>query len=216
MAITDYASLQSTVADWLLRSDLTAVIPTFIQLAEARMNRDERLRTLESEESGTLATTGGSDAVTLPADFHSVITMDLVGIAGIFNNEPLEYITPREFKRKQRDNCFATGVPLYYTIIGGQFRLVPTPDTDYELALDYNVKLAALSVSNTTNWLLENSPDLYLYATLCESAPYLDQDERIATWIGGYNERAEAFRIEADAKRYNGSPLKMRARPIGG
>ncbi len=44
MAITTYSELQSAVADWLNRSDLTARIPDFITLAETRINRDLRAR----------------------------------------------------------------------------------------------------------------------------------------------------------------------------
>ena len=34
MAITNYTQLQSSIASWLLRDDLTAVIPDFITLAD--------------------------------------------------------------------------------------------------------------------------------------------------------------------------------------
>ena len=42
--ITDYASLQAAVADYLNREDLTTQIQTFIQLAEAKFNRELRVR----------------------------------------------------------------------------------------------------------------------------------------------------------------------------
>lgn len=38
--INDYTTLQAAVAQWLARSDLAGVIPTCIQLAEARINAD--------------------------------------------------------------------------------------------------------------------------------------------------------------------------------
>ena len=42
MAITTYAELKSSIANWLNRDDLTAVIPDFIALAEAQIARDIR------------------------------------------------------------------------------------------------------------------------------------------------------------------------------
>ena len=42
MSITTYSELKSNIADWLLRDDLTSVIPTFISLAESQINRDIR------------------------------------------------------------------------------------------------------------------------------------------------------------------------------
>ena len=43
MAINSYSSLQTAVANWLDRSDLTDRIPEFIDLAEARINRALRV-----------------------------------------------------------------------------------------------------------------------------------------------------------------------------
>lgn len=51
--ISDYASLQTAIADWLARADLTDQIPTFITLAEARLNRDLRLASMQVTRSGT-------------------------------------------------------------------------------------------------------------------------------------------------------------------
>ena len=42
MSISNFTELKSSIADFLNRDDLTAVIPTFIKLAEADMNRKLR------------------------------------------------------------------------------------------------------------------------------------------------------------------------------
>jgi hypothetical protein len=44
MAITTNAELESALAGWLDRSDLTARIPDFVTLCEARVNRKLRVR----------------------------------------------------------------------------------------------------------------------------------------------------------------------------
>ena len=41
---TDYTTLQSTIADYLARTDLTDQIPEFIKLGEVRLARDLRIR----------------------------------------------------------------------------------------------------------------------------------------------------------------------------
>lgn len=64
--IKDYQSLRAAVAQWLARGDLADLIPTFIQMAEARINRDvfvrQRLVTVSGEP-----TDGGFG---IPADFY--------------------------------------------------------------------------------------------------------------------------------------------------
>jgi len=42
--ITTYAELQTSIATWLVRDDLTAIIPDFITLAESKFKRDIRVR----------------------------------------------------------------------------------------------------------------------------------------------------------------------------
>ena len=60
MAINTYATLQTAVANWLDRSDLTDRIPEFIALAEARMNRNLRLALMLNVDQTTL---GGATAL---------------------------------------------------------------------------------------------------------------------------------------------------------
>ena len=44
MALSTYTELKASVADWLNRTDLTSVIPDFIALAEAQIERTLRTR----------------------------------------------------------------------------------------------------------------------------------------------------------------------------
>ena len=46
MAINTYSTLQTAVANWLDRDDLTDRIPEFVSLAEATFNRTLRLRAM--------------------------------------------------------------------------------------------------------------------------------------------------------------------------
>ena len=56
--------------------------------------------------------------------------------------------------------------------------------------------LPRLSNDVPTNWLLEMQPDIYLYGSLCQAAPYLGDDARIATWSALYKRSVDS----ADAK----------------
>jgi hypothetical protein len=56
------------LADWLNRSDLTSVIPTFISLAEAGMERVLRTGQMMTRANATIDTQYGA----VPADFLEV------------------------------------------------------------------------------------------------------------------------------------------------
>ena len=84
MPITTYAELQSSIADFLDRDDLTSVIPTFISLAEADMNRQIRHWRQEKRANANIDTQYSA----VPADFYEVIRMYITS----GNTQPLELL----------------------------------------------------------------------------------------------------------------------------
>ena len=78
MAIGTYAELQTAVANWLDRDDLTARIPEFITLAEARFNRLLRLRSMESKYNAN--TVAGQRNLALPTSIYKCVTSKLIPI----------------------------------------------------------------------------------------------------------------------------------------
>ena len=99
MAINTYATLQTAVANWLDRSDLTDRIPEFIALAEARMNRNLRLALMLNVDQTTLggATTlvAGTRDYDLPSGYLQMVDFHL-RTAPITT---LSYITPENMNR---------------------------------------------------------------------------------------------------------------------
>ena len=62
---TNYSELTAEIGDWLNRSDLTSVIPTFISFAEVGLERVLRVRQMIARANATVDTQYG----TVPADF---------------------------------------------------------------------------------------------------------------------------------------------------
>lgn len=205
MSITTYATLKSAIADWLLRDDLTAVIPSFISLAEAKFNR--RIRDYRMMKRATANIDSGYSAV--PADWLQNVRFQL-------NTTPittLEYVTPDQAAEEQTVYVGA-GKAKFFTMINKQFQLIPAPDGVVEGELTYYAKIPALSDSATSNWLLEVAPDVYLYGALMEAAPYLDDQEKLATWGGLLEQAMEAIRIEQSRAAVGSSSIRMRARAM--
>ena len=165
----NYTNLQSTLIDYMHRSDLTAKVPTFISLAEAYLFRELNVDSLETSITGT---TSGS-LITLPADVSTVnrITVDYAGRA-----MPLDYSS-------QPHNYVRSGVPLSYWDESGGLRL-DSGGTGYAYTLYYTPSIQALSDANPTNWLLSNAPDLYLSTSQLEAAKFV-QDDRIIALMQG-------------------------------
>ena len=206
MAISTYSELRATVADFLNRDDLTATIPSFISLAEAALNRRLRSPEMVTRATATLDT----PYFAVPVDWKETIRFQL-------NTNPITpmlYVTPEQLLEDSLVYS-AAAQPMFFTTIGQQFEVLPQPDGSYEAELLYYAKLPALSDAAPTNWLLTESPDIYLYGTLAQSAPYLKEDERTGIWTSLYEKLVEDMRIADERARIGSSKLKPRVRTFG-
>jgi hypothetical protein len=189
---TTYSGLKTAVAGWLNRRDLTDQVPGFIRLGHAVLNR--RLRVIDMQEIAEATTDEGRVAV--PGDFLAPHSLELDGMT-----EPLEFVTEEVMKEKRRLRTTASQ-SRWYTIWGRYFELYPEPTEDVDFTLKYYANIPTLSASITTNWLLQRHPDLYLYASLCESAPFLKNDERLLVWKSEREDRIGQLNLASERARY--------------
>ena len=197
MAITNYSELQSTIADFLNRDDLTAVIPTFISLAEARIARDLRHWKQEKRVTANM----DERYENLPNDVIEIRQLQLTAGGRILSISSAEM----EDRRAVSD---VGGKPKYMRLTADQIELYPTPDEAYEVSMLYYGRIPALSNSEPDNWLLIDAPDVLLYGALTQAAPYLGEDNRIAIWTGLYQSGIDALNIESEKARVAG-PLRI-------
>lgn len=176
MALSTYAELQAAITKWLWdREDLSTVIPDFIALAEAQMVRElvkaGAVRRLVQRSTATI----DGEYAAVPTDFYGVRSLKLDG------ENSLEFVDGDRMADLKSDGT-PSGIPRYYSIVGGEFEFYPVPADSYTAFLTYLAKIPALSSTQTTNWMLTSHPDVYLYGALMQSAPYLDEDPRVVTW----------------------------------
>lgn len=199
MSFTSYADLQTTIAGYLARSDLTTQIPDFIRLAELRLRRDLRIR--QMLKSVTTSTVANDETVELPSDFLEVRDFVVVGNPV----RPLNYYSPSAFNRNTR--TWEIGKPVDYTVLANDFQLAPVPDAVYTLKMFYFAAPTFLSDTNTSNAFLANTPDALLYGALLEAAPYLMDDARINTWGTMFDRAMSSITRSDEQGQYSGVPL---------
>jgi hypothetical protein len=209
MAITNYTNLQTAIADFLNRDDLTSVIPTFIQMAEAQINREIRHYKMEQRSNGEQS--GGDEWMQVPADWLETIRLHV--ISGGTSPVTLTSRAAMADIRAKNENV-STKVPYLYCHSDSQFELYPTPTEDMQFELLYYQKIPDLA-TNSTNWLLTDAPDVYLYGSLLHSAPYLADDARIATWAQMYAAAVQNVNMSSDNATYSGSGIKLKLRGLG-
>jgi hypothetical protein len=200
MSISTYSELQTACANWLSRVDLTARIPEFIALAEAKIQRTLRVRQMETRVSAT-----ATEWMSLPTDYIELRNIKIT------STRPYVALTLIDPGQADADYTGATGLPLFYTLQGNQVRLIPAPDaTTYTVEMIYFKKIPALSVTNTTNWLLTAAPDAYLYGTVTEALVMVQDDGRAAAASSAFARVIEDLHSEERRSRWSGSVMRMR------
>lgn len=182
MAISTYSELVASVANWLVRDDLTSRIPDFVTLAEAKLNRELRYFGREKRSSISVNTAATEPQyISLPDDFYAARRVYLPDETGKPRLEFVDQIRASEYSAIYT----SAAQPRYYSVFGDEMELIPTPDDSYRVEMVYRALIPALSDSSPTNWLLTIAPDAYLYGALMEAAPYMMNDDRVAVWAAG-------------------------------
>lgn len=202
MAFSDsYSALKTTVASYLARSDLTAMIPDFIRLAELRLQRDLRIRQMLTVAQAS--TTGGTSTVGVPTDFLEMRDIHIVANPV----RTLSYEAPNSFYRNTRSA--ESGIPNSYTVLADDMQFAPIPDGTYVLQMLYYAKPPVLSDTNPSNVFLANTPDALLYGALGEAEPYLMNDARLQIWAALYDRAVNSISTSDQASEYSGQPMSM-------
>jgi len=201
MAINTYGTLQTAVANWLDRDDLTSRIPEFISLSEAIFNRTLRIRAMETTVSDN--TPSGSKEDALPTGYLQMREIHLATspIAS------LSYVTPEIMYRIKAGSTSAQ--PNSYTILGENILFGPTPDGVYAYSMTYYKALDALSDAAPTNWAILNAPDLYMYGALLQAEPFLMNDERVPLWERGFRQAISDLQEQDNKDRHSGSEMRV-------
>lgn len=201
MAFTNYTSFVAVVENYLARTDLSAQIPDFINLAQQRMTRDLRTRPMLKVSTTTANSADGT--VELPTDFLEMRELHFQGNPEIV----LQYQTPDLFFRNLLTNTGAT--PVYYTLLSNELQFAPVPSSDLTLQMLYYAQPTFISPSTASNLYLANYPDALLYATLVEAEPYLMNDSRIQTWANMYDRAIGNIMRNDDGSKYPNVSLNV-------
>jgi hypothetical protein len=202
MAIASYADLQTSIANFLARDDLTAQIPNFIQLAEARINRELETREQEKRVQATLV--AGDEYIALPTDLREVREVKL-------NTSPLtvlSYASPTGLDTQYSSN--GQGKPQGYSIVGKEMKVRPIPDSGYTMEIIYIGNVDTLSDVSTPT-LFIRSPDLYLYGALTEAYVYLLDEQRAAQYDEKFTRAINEVRMDEERSHYGTGPLQTKS-----
>lgn len=201
MALATYNDLVASVAAWTHRSDLAALIPDFIVLAEKRINGDLDARLQDTVT--TLNVAAGAPSVAIPADVINIRSLTLQSSPNVV----LDYLTPDQFNTQYAAG--QAGAPQAFSVIGTSIYLGPLPDAAYGIQCVYKAAVPALATAaGGANWLMTNYPHVYLTGALIQAAKFLVRPaDQIQQLEANY---AEAIKSVNATDWYSGSTMRVR------
>lgn len=191
MAISTLAQLETAVANWLHRSDLTSYVDDLILMGEKWIFRNVRAREMEDS---TLSVATSSGVAAVPSGFVGLKHARLSGSPSV----PL-VIRPVTWIYSQYPNRSAGGQPRFVGVDGSNFVFGPSAGS-YTLNGTYYKRLT--SIISSTNDLFTTNPDLYLFSALAEAEAFVKNDKRIGIWIAKRDAIKDDINAEAQGSRF--------------
>ena len=194
----------------------TIIIPSMIDYAELRMQRDLDFLSTQISTS-SYAFTSGNNQLTLPTS-QFIVPQTFEVIDGSGNSTPLLAVG-KEFIQNVYGSGSTTGIPQYFAVYGGdtattgntsQYMIVgPTPNSGYTVRLTGTVRSAPLSATNTTTFISTYLPDMFIMASMIYISAYqrnfgrLNDDPAMAqTYESQYQALKASALIEENRKKF--------------
>lgn len=203
MEALNYSSLLQDVRRYIERGSAadTSVyeqIPRLISQAERAIATALKIQGFINVVTSELAI--GTSVYEKPDRWRSTISMSYA-IGTTSEKRKQLFARSYEYVRAYWPDASLTGTPKFYADYDyNHWLIAPTPAIDLPWEIIYYELPALLGPDNETNWLTDFAPNLLLYRTLLECAPFLGSDERIATWQGFYTEQLSSI-SEQDVRR---------------
>jgi hypothetical protein len=202
MPLQTYTDLTTAIGNWLQRTDLAALTPNFVQLFEACANRRLRVR----QQEATVALTPGNGMVALPSDYLAWRRLTWTGNP----RRELSFVEPSWLQAAYPD--LPTGTPRVFTIEGGNIKIMPLDPGNTALELVYFQQIPSLA-ANSTNWLMSQHPDVYLFGALTEAQAYAVNAETAALWKARRDELFDEIEKLSNKTRGAGAVRTMAPTP---
>ena len=203
----DYGTLKTTLESYLHRDDLTDLIPTFIQLAQSRMTRDLKTHLLQT--TGTVSLTGGTATASLPSDYASLISIRVPWQGGVRTLQQHSLVQNAQVFEELQGS---SGSPLYYAIYNNStLEITPTPESSVDLQIIYQQRLAAFTLDADTDAILTQFPNIYIYASMLEAAPFIQDDDQIAKWGKFYQGEVDSLNKYSEDAQWSGAPMQIKS-----
>jgi len=195
-------------------TNFNTMLPGMIDYAEQRIYRELDLQNTRVSDT-TVTLSSGYNFVTLPTDQYILVAEQfnvLTPVGSLSSNGTRVPLTPvtKEYLDFAWPTSTATGVPIYYAPLNDTtFKVGPAPDQAYPLEVVGTVRPTPLSSGNSSTWLTQHLPDLFIAASMVFAAGYMrnygaqaDDPQMPGSWETQYKTLFASANAEELRKRF--------------
>jgi len=193
MPFANYADLKQAIEVFSHRTDISNVVDDLIDLTENDIDKKLKLRNNELRATASAS----SRFLALPDRFLEMRRLSLINGS---TTKDIEYRSPESMRVSS-----TSGEPRFFTITS-QIEFDKAPSTTYTIEMSYYARLEALSSSNTTNDVLTDYPDLYLYGTLMHLSIWERDIKQAQLYKSLFDEQIAQANAQERRGRYGPAP----------
>lgn len=200
MALDNYANFKAAITRMTGRNDISDIVDDALNIADKEIyaNPEQPLRIRNLETRSTASVSTSSRFLALPGNFIHMRRLKLQLSGG---DADVEYRTP-----EQLEVYGTSGIPKFFTVTS-QLEFDRTPDSAYTAEMQYFQRLAIISDSNTTNDILTNFPNIYVYGTLAYLYKFAAEEEKSQFYYQEFIKAIAGANKQDRRGRYGASPI---------
>lgn len=196
----NWGQIKAAVASYANRGDLTAMMPTFLELAEQRVYNGAAEGDVPPLRLSTMLTSATYSA-SLPSDFIEMKRVAAVMDASYKKNldfKPLEVMATLETR---------SGAPSFYSMQNNALVFAPTFTQPVEII--YYARFPSLVGDTDSNWLSINASTVYISAMLIEVGYWLRDNDLAKRELDRFASQINAMQAQDDGNKHSGAQLRM-------
>lgn len=182
-------------------------IDTFILLIEAKINRV--LKTREQSTTTELVGVANQEYYDLPSDYAGLRHIQINN--GGAQDYDIPSVTPTLTNPEKMSDYRTNGSEgrCYYVIQNDQLLIHPLIDPPSTISLFHYQKVPGLTSSNTTNWMSDSHPDIYIAGLVAEIEAFAKNYESSKLWYARMMSAIEELDNVDDMERWSGVPMQI-------
>lgn len=202
MALDSYDNLKAAVVRMSGRNDIALnVFDEALSIADKEIyaNPIAPLRIREMETRATASASTSSRFLALPDGF---LMMRRLKINRSLGDCDIRYRTPEQLPTNGD-----SGIPRFFTVTS-QLEFDRTPDSAYEIEMQYFKRFDIISGSNATNTVLTNFPAIYLYGILSYVYKFAAEEDKASYYFDQFVGAIAGANKQDRRGRYGPNPVQ--------